>query len=681
MEKSKINLNDKLKKKETIYKLNKREEDIKNFNTELRLKSTLLNIDSTYREKIPRNIVKSTSNILSSNPINVTKDSIEVKIYYPNHTFKISDKIIIQNVDGNSKILTSILYLFSNFDYIVVKMENHGITSDYLTYIDDFKVNIEVLDDLEDSDRLIGNIPLNSFLGPQKIYHASKIEIPDLLYTYLGISESKFPSDYFFIKLPYNYSPSIPEDIFKQVDKIIKLTFMNIGGIPTTFLNANYPVNYNQYQGYQEITKIETDYIYFNSKMKAYKDETSGGNKIQLSYIIDTLPGYPESNEYTISLKKNFNDVARIELVSTEIPFLDFLVKSNGKNKNNKLYWQHLDDGNYTYEIEIPEGNYDGSNLIKNISESMNNLKRIGYTLSHPIYNLFEISFNTYSQKIEFVAFKEEFVPESITINTVIINNESFYKLTVSHPQNLVEVNDVIVISDAEKVDQIPANSINGSHTVYEINKNAESYSVLLSNINLSDTTGTGNGGNSIKIKTRALVRFLFNKSDTCGKIIGFKNVGEKNAITNFSHITSNFDDYIFDTNFNEVGNLDLSNDILNVTGDNMYLLMHLNDYECIVSNTNVSSCFAKILLTGTPGDIQFNTFINHPMEFDIPISTLSELRVKFTFPDGSLPDFRNLNNSFTLRIVEQISVSRNTGINSKKTNHLETMKEIVNNS
>ena len=66
-------------------------------------------------------------------------------------------------------------------------------------------------------------------------------------------------------------------------------------------------------------------------------------------------------------------------------------------------------------------------------------------------------------------------------------------------------------------------------------------------------------------------------------------------------------------------------------------------------------------------------------MEFTVPLSTLSELNITITYGDGSLPDFRNINHSFTLRITELVNYPKNTGINSRKTNYLETMKKAYN--
>ena len=45
--------------------------------------------------------------------------------------------------------------------------------------------------------------------------------------------------------------------IFLVLKFKFKLSFLNIGGIPLKFINADYPVDYNKNQGYQEIINID----------------------------------------------------------------------------------------------------------------------------------------------------------------------------------------------------------------------------------------------------------------------------------------------------------------------------------------------------------------------------------------------------------------------------------------
>ena len=66
------------------------------------IKTTMLNVDSSYRNIIPKNIVKSDCKLLPNNPIKFTKGNSVVSINYPNHSLKIGDYITIQNVSGKS---------------------------------------------------------------------------------------------------------------------------------------------------------------------------------------------------------------------------------------------------------------------------------------------------------------------------------------------------------------------------------------------------------------------------------------------------------------------------------------------------------------------------------------------------------------------------------------------------
>jgi hypothetical protein len=517
-------------------------------------------------------------------------------------------------------------------------------------------------------------MPINAILNISDIYLPSIINenypFPNVVYDLFNVNNAKELDDnYILIKLPFQFT--IASGLYYNPSDIFKISLLSIGGIPLNYINSDYPINYQRNQGLQQIINVDDNNIYFQTAIVASSTVNSGGNKLQIMLITNTLPGYPDANNYTITLKHSFNNVVRIELISTEIPFIDFLINSSGSNQNNKLYWKHFDDGNHIYQVSIPEGNYDGNNLISKISELINLVPRYNSTIENPIYNIFNINLNTYTQEITFSPYKNNNLPNSLTASIVIINNIKYVKIIIYHPGNLVQELDTILISGALKIGTIlNATYINTTHTVYEVNIPEQTYSILIAPLNeiTNETTIdlNGNGGPSIVIQTRAKVSFLFTYPDTIGSILGFKNVGESNAITPYSTTISNFNPYIQSTILNKVGNIDTTTNILNLTGSNFYILMYLNNYENVINNSEQPIAFAKILLSGSPGDILFNTFINYPLEFDFPISTLNELHIYFTYPNGNLVNFRNIDHSFTLKITEQITIPYNTGLNSK---------------
>lgn len=685
-----INLDDENNIKNKKLDEDKQEEEYENFYKKEQLKVSLINIDSMFRNKSPKNIYTSSINYLPKDPLTFTQDSQIIEINYPNNGFAENDKIIIQNVEGKNYILSGEIYLFQNYSYCFIKI-NHDYTINYNNLLNKLQIEISVVNsEILNDITYYGNIPINSIIGIFDISLPSIVnetnEIPQSILTDLSSSTvENLDSSYILIKLPFNYFSYDNIKNYYEITDFFKISFNDLYGLPINGINADYPINYQKLQGYHEVLSVlNKDIFTIKTGYIPLKNGIGGGNKIQIMKIINIEEGYPNANNYTIKLKKNFNNVVRIELISTEFPFIDFLIKNTGPNKNNKIYWKHFDDGNYIYSAEIPEGNYDVQNLILILMKNMNAQKRISLTTTKPIYNDFLISYNLFNQEITFSAFKTENIPNSLKVDIVTINSIPYFRLIVNHPNNLVEINDLVTISNATAIGIITTNFINKTHTVYEINKNNSNYSILLASINQISTSDNdltftliNTGGSFINITTKARISLLFNYKDTIGSILGFKNVGQPNAITDYKTIISNFDSYLNDTNLNTVGNLVETPLLLNFTGNNNYYLLYLNDFELINNSNNQLPSFAKILLSGTFSDILYNTFVNFPIEFDFPISTLNEIKIKITYGDGSLPDFRNIDHSFTLKIVELINFPKYTGINSKKTNFISTLKKL----
>jgi len=391
-----------------------------------------------------------------------------------------------------------------------------------------------------------------------------------------GVLDDSMVSNYYFIKLPYKSNTTL------TIPNIFQFEFLNIGGIPIPYLNANYPINYTSYQSSHEIIACEPNAIYFNSTYKATFSTRGGGNKIIIGKIINTIEGFPYADNYTYKAKTIFNNVVRIELVSTEIPYVNF----NINRFNNRLYWKLLEDGDYIYSVVIPEGNYNMMSLPITLMNLMNGM--------------------------------------------VCINSASFMYFDI-----IININ---------------------SHEVQII---AFTYTDI-----------------SNKIPTCA--SFIFTSDDTLGSILGFKYTGMPNCITTFQHVTSNTSYYNM-CPYDEVGNSMVFPNILNFNSNYNYMFLYINDYENINTNPNIMNAFAKILIRDDNlinGNIMFNTFVKHsPLVFEKPISSISEFKISFLLPDGSRPDFRNIDHSFTLKITEVITQCSNSGLNSKNSNYIETLE------
>ena len=466
--------------------------------------------------------------------------------------------ITLNNVTGINKTLSNAFYLINNFNYLLIKMDNHNLPINYTSYVDNIEIDIQLVSTINSTSntttRFYNNIPINMLLGLKKVLLLDDIEsnifdistiVEDNILNYFSDINTveDIRNNFIFIELDFLFSKEETElsNVYK-INHIYNIRLMQLNGLYLTKINADYPLNQDRHQGYHQVINTTENMIEVNVNGIAYSDGSSGGSNVSIFKIQRTTQGYPNAGEFVLNLRKNFTNVVRIEMVSSEFPFTEFIIE---EGKNNKLYWQHLDDGDKVYSISIPSGNYSASNLIQTISTEMNNVQRINYTPENRVLNKFEIELNTFTSKIEFKAFTETLLPNSINQKTIFINNKEYYQLDIEHPNNFVEVGDVITISNSEAIGDVPKTSINSSHVVYKIEKTDETYSILLNPFN--KTTGSEyKGGSSVKITTVAKVRFLFDRQDTLGDILGFKNSGGKNSITPFKSIISNFDEYIY---------------------------------------------------------------------------------------------------------------------------------------
>lgn len=657
---------------------------------------SILNIDSAFRNKSPKNIFKSDNKYLPNNPLYLSKGSSIVSINYPNHNLSNGDNIIIQNVEGISKILAGSVYLINNFDYFVIIFDNQ-IPNDYKNYTDELFINIELIGN-QTENNYINNIQFNYLFGYKQCFLLSDIptyNISSFENVYIDLFETTdintITQNCLLIKLPQKYIDS--QNSFFNVSQTFKITYQHVGGIKLGYLNANYPINNINYQSnYQIYSIIDENNFQINLNYQSFSELYAGGKNIQVMKIINTITGYPDADNYVIDLKKSFNNVVNIELISSEFPYVDIVIK---KNVNDKLYWKNIEDGQYIYKIQLDEGFYTVGTLFDKLKVKMNSLPRITNNSITSLYNNFDIEFESNVQKITFKSYNLTKLPNSLSIRLEIIENIKYYILNVNHQNNLVDQNDQIIISNSENVSlkvelnnvitlySIDSSYINKTHTIYNKNIDNQTYDIILgqeNDITTTNTTVESYGGPNILIKSKTKVSFLFDKQDTIGEILGFMNVGDSYSITDFKYSISNTDSYIISNNLDIVGNpYNYSSGFINLSGKFNYILMYLNDIEYIFSNNNLPSAFAKISLSGNSGDVLFNTFIPYPNNVyskSFPISTLTELTIKFIYPDGSRVNFRNIDHSFTLKITEEKYQNINTHINSNSITFIDEFKK-----
>lgn len=630
-----------------------------------------LNIDSKYRNKTDSSIIPEWI-LLDSNPLSFNTLDTRLFISHPNHPYETGDKISITGIQQQSKKLKikvnniNIIDFTNNSLYMTIRtssgftFSNIGDAQAFDT--SDLYVSISGVLGFPGKS-YIENIPVNTINGIHRIY----IVHPEL---------GTYDPNIFYIKLITAFSGSYAPD-----DYNFSLTYYYIGGIPLNVINAEYPIDVNNLQGYHLIQEtLNTGYYIDLPKAPGANLTGFGGNNINVGKIEELILGYPEPNTYIQKLNKVYDNIILVRMISSEFPNAEQVVKNISGKQNNKLYWQNLDDGDTVYNIEIDPGNYKPDEL-KTILETKfyatlrTSTADLGGILSSSTYtqnNYITVDINTKTDIVKFSSYKESllikpFTEVSPAIATSGGTQAESYTLTLTHNNHGLSVGDSILIKGAIAYLGIPTDVLNTTHVVTEV-IDGNRYKIVVSHFNLgTDRQDTG-GGNAVKIYVPNLFRMLFNYTDTLGSVLGFRNSGDSNSITSYGSVVSNNDPYYLEQlqiNAGKTPSYSLNNNAIILSGDN-YILMVCKQIQTFIDYGSVKNVFCKILLSDLPGKVLFNSFVDTPVFYHNMLSGISELEFEFYSPDGILYDFNGLDHSFMLEFTTVHEIPKGSGISSK---------------
>jgi hypothetical protein len=656
-----------------------------NSENSIRYETTAINIDSTFRQIDPIVRINKTHNLLL-NPLTINGNLLT--IYDPNHNYNTNDRIMLSGVQ-NPEIIIRCGGSFNNIIFIPntsimiinYNYENYGVPINLPT---DSSGNIDV-NYVLNIDNYIQTIPtltlnINGFVGnsPGVGTYYDSVPINSINITHnVTLIKDLNNNIYPLINLKYTYNQVytlMPITLMTPFN--VTIIFYYIYGIPINIINAGYPTTQNNIIEYYTITSTSQNTYSFILNYTAPSNYTNiqpfGGNSIYVSQINDIIEGFSDPNYYIINLDKIYRNVYMIRMISSEFPNSENPIKSN----NNKIYWQNEEDGDYVYSITITPGKYNPSDLIFAMETLFYNTQRINYqqdiqNTSVPIYtnhNYIKVDINTNSDIVTFKSFREAFfiapfidvhpsIPLDYTLDTIPYVG---YILTIKHPNHYLNVGQSILISGAISYMGIPTNTLNTQHMVYSI-IDTNTYQIKLSAFNLDSQRINNGGGASVGIYVPNNIKLRFDYQDTLGNILGFRNSGVYNSITPYNYIITNNDLYANELSYNNVGQIvQLSNNALQLAG-NSYIIVKCTQLSTITSVGPVKDIFAKILLSGLPGNVLYNTYLCVPKVFYEPIPELSSLEFTFYSPNGSLFDFNGVDHSFTLEITTITNILNNT--------------------
>ena len=603
------------------------------------------NIDSRHRNYESKNILDNRVNQLSLNPITIinrNENESEMIIYHPNHDYDIGDNIVIQGIKSASINLSLGITFIANSSYAKIEHKNHGLDS---STTNDIHINITGFIGNTNNGTQYNNIPINKINGLHKVYFVRNdrdIENNNHYYIFMENVIANFSSVY---------------DLTS-----INITFDNINGIKLNLLNANYPLSIDQVQGYHVINSVADDtysvQLEINNNISIYE---KGGDSVWTARVIEFIEGYSNNNYYKIPLKKTFNNVSRIKLISTEFPNTEKPIKSIPESKRNNMFrWKLEDDGDTIYSIELEPGNYSIELLEKSIFNAIESTFRDTIRIVNS--NLTDYRYYDYHQctvdieprtdtfSLEF--YTTIFYPKALTYKRPSEYTDNTGRFIVTHPNHRLQVGSIITIVSATNTDSVPQEVINSTFNIEKIiNENTYQIKLPLYNISTSNTDVT-NGGDAMGIRFPIKSQLLFDSRDTIGPLIGFRNTGKSNAITNYSYKNTNKDVYQNDVVLNED---EYPNNSINLSGDS-YITMITPIVKDSYNSGEKDNVFAKLLLSDEPGTVIYNQFVQLGEHFDPPIENLSSWEVGFFDPNDEPYDFGDINHSYTLEIHELLN-------------------------
>lgn len=243
--------------------------------------------------------------------------------------------------------------------------------------------------------------------------------------------------------------------IYKENNYFIDILTYN--GIHIKYINASYPISNDVQQGYHIITESSLDYIKIKLKVMTQLIITQTiniNNDVLIGNIVKSITGYPGPEFYKIKFKSYYN-IKKIKLVSTEIPNTEMLIKSNTTYKNNSLYFQILEDGDYIYNINISAGNYDTTSLATEIYNKIAAINHnFGSYLTSTLYNSKCIPIITINPSNNL--FTMQIMGNIILSSNIVIYNglytDTYIRLNITHPYHNLIIGDKITISGAVNV-------------------------------------------------------------------------------------------------------------------------------------------------------------------------------------------------------------------------------------
>ena len=581
----------------------------------------------------------------------------------------------------------------------------------------------------------IGNLPTNFLNSTHRIFFTAS-DVEAHLANQPLTTDIPSGSNFFieldrpYVQSPFTYTQPIGSSVLTVVIYTpgiydVLLAFKHYGGVPNRLINAYYPLGPFTDAGFRIIEDVLEQngrtYALVKLSRSGFLNRTFGGNCITISVVAVEASGFIQPNSYVVQFGRAYYKVVQIRMISSQFPITQkaFVDGVTGGTKNNMLYWQNLDDGSVVYSIEVEPGNYTSAELEAELESKAAQVMRFDEEVPRNIQNIlkFDIDTDTDLVKVQsynyFLSPVEPFVVSYsfVDINTIgdpantVPNNayyiyptgqfysnfpaftmsDSSYRVQIYQPAHGLSVFDEIIIEGAINFGEIGPADLNGTHVVTQV-IDANNYDIVLSNINLIvPIDPLAKGGYNVSILIPIKFRLLFDRPDTVGVQLGFRDVGLSTSITPYDFVITNDTLYADESLVNVLSLINPNaTDITNtVTGTVSirnsvvlvgppYLLIVCPELSNVTGRGKVKDIFYKINLrdnsrnSGSDDRLEpmaYDTYADTPIFYNEPLRQLDRLTLSFVTPDGDAYDFNGIDHSFVLQIISFEEIPESTSL------------------
>jgi hypothetical protein len=536
------------------------------------------------------------------------ENTSEIYLSHPNHPFKTSDIISLNNFTPT----TTTLNVFDDNDKECLQIPtNNNVGADFMKVY--YNHNLNCLDQnccdylqiaLSDIKGVKNNDNKSYFCGIPLVllntHHKILLQLDKSAYTELALPDDYFDAsdEYFFIMLPIRADTTFRSS-YNITAHNFNITRYYVGGNSfdrLTSLKDGCVIKSVDNSGYT---------ISFDSAFKY--DDTIYADDLYVAKVLNTkLCG--DINNYVFNLGKTYSNICQVRLCSTEFPNMQ-----NGiviRSGHNNFYWSNFESEGL-YRVSIPSGYYLPDEFATTLAQIVNKVPRNNHQQGYSKYHHIELSRTTKGFKITSFKYVD-------LVDPYIINNNN--SITIRHvAHGIVTAGTIIRINEYHKI----------SHIV-----DADHY-IVITNTTIPTQL-------PLRIYFPQMFNICYAKCPDLCKTLGITN--SVKYCTEYEAVLSiNKFDYFY------------------------MILKPFKTFETVKVGSYPP--FAKIQL-GTnnnecrKNDVLYNTFVDVPKIYNEPIQTLSTLEISYADPYGNAFDFGNLDHSFTLEIVVLSDMPDNTIIN-----------------